>query len=59
MRTSTKSEVADAAARDVETVWIRKLLWVAIRQGHFQNQAFALGNRDTGEFHCLIRFPRE
>ncbi len=35
------------------------MLGVAIRQVHFQNHAFPLGNSDAGQFHGLIRCSRE
>ena len=51
--------MAGVLARDVKGVWICEVRGIAIRQGHFQNYALALRNRNTREFQGLLRLPRE
>jgi hypothetical protein len=54
-----ESEVTGVLPRDIEGVWIRKLLGIAIRQGHFQNYPLTLGNRNVSAFDGFVRFAHE
>ena len=59
MRTSAQREMAGTSPRKVERVGIAEMLRIAIRQCQFQNDAVPFGNRDTSQFHGLIRSARE